>query len=96
MRYILPGVFACWRWTGWEDTQTVDFPGDPERRCDTLARFERIDGSRPPVLLVLEFETEPGSDMAPREGEYRLRLRRKAPFQRDPRVPYDVVGAVVY
>jgi len=96
LRYLLPGAFVHWQWAGWYDSQTVSFPGDPERRCDTVARFERIDGSRPPVLLVLEFESEPGSDMAPREGEYRLRLRREAPFQRDPRVPYDVVGAIVY
>lgn len=96
LRYLLPGVFSRWQWMGWDDSQTVSFPGDPERRCDTVARFERIDGSRPPVLLVVEFETEPGSDMAPREGEYRLRLRRESPFQRDPRVPYDVVGAIVY
>ena len=34
--------------------------------------------------------------MAPREGEYRLRLRRESPFQTEPRVPYDVVGAIVY
>ena len=96
LRFLVPSVFLRWRWNGWDDSQTVSFPGDPERRCDTVARFERIDGTRPPVLLVLEFETEPGSDMQPREGEYRLRLRREAPFQREPHVPYDVVGAIVY
>ena len=96
LRHLLPKVFAHWRWIGWDDSQTVAFPGDPERRCDTVARFERIDGSRLPVLLVLEFETEPTSDMAPREGEYRLRLRRESPFQSKPRVPYDVVGVIVY
>ena len=96
LRFLLPSVFLHWRWLGWDDSQTVSFPGDPERRCDTVARFERIDGTRPPVLLVVEFETEPGSDMAPREGEYRLRLRRESPFQTEPRVPYDVVGAIVY
>ncbi len=96
LRFLLPSVFLHWRWLGWDDSQTVSFPGDPERRCDTVAKFERIDGTRPPVLLVVEFETEPGSDMAPREGEYRLRLRRESPFQTEPRVPYDVVGAIVY
>ena len=96
LRHLLPSVFVRWRWIGWDDSQTVSFPGDPERRCDTVARFERIDGSRPPVALVLEFETEQSADMAPREGEYRLRLRREAPFQSKPHVPYDVVGAIVY
>ena len=96
LRFLLPSVFLHWRWLGWDDSQTVSFPGDPERRCDTVARFERIDGSRPPVLLIVEFESEPASDMAPREGEYRLRLRRESPFQTEPRVPYDVVGAIIY
>jgi hypothetical protein len=45
---------------------------------------------------VVEFETTPGSDIYPREGEYCLRLRREVPFQPSPGVPYDVVGAIVF
>jgi hypothetical protein len=96
LRFLVEGVFKHWKYTGWVDSQAVSFPGDPERRCDTVARFERIDGDRLPVALVVEFETAPGSDMYPREGEYCWRLRREAPFQSRPGVPYDVVGAIVF
>lgn len=96
LRFLVEEAFKHWKCTGWVDSQVVSFPGDPERRCDTVARFERIDGDRLPVALVVEFETAPGSDMYPREGEYCLRLRREVPFQARPGVPYDVVGAIVF
>jgi hypothetical protein len=45
--------------------------------------------------VVIEFQTRPQGDMLERLAEYALRLRRELPYQRDPRVPYEVVGALV-
>jgi hypothetical protein len=32
LRWLLTAVFVAWRWDGWVDTQTVAFPGEPDRR----------------------------------------------------------------
>jgi hypothetical protein len=85
LRFLVSAAFARWKCTGWVNSQVVSFPGDPERRCDTVAELQRIEGDRLPVALVVEFETAPASDMYPREGEYCLRLRREArPFTHGP------------
>lgn len=96
LRFLVGAAFARWKFTGRVDSQVVSFPGGPERRCDTIAEFTRIDVDRLPVALVVEFETDPGSEMYPREGEYCLRLRREVPFQSKPGVPSDVFGAIVF
>jgi hypothetical protein len=94
-RWLLREAVRHWRWTGWLDTQTVPFPGEPERRIDTVAALARIAEDRPPVAAVVEFQTRPVGEMLERVAEYALRLRRELPYQTQPRVPYDVVGVVV-
>jgi hypothetical protein len=84
-----------WRWKGWLETESIPFPGEPERRCDTVAVFERIAGGAPPVAAVIEFQTRPQGDMLERVAEYALRVRREKPYQRDPLVRYDVIGVVL-
>jgi hypothetical protein len=96
LRWLLPvEVFAGWRWAGWLDMRRVAFPGEPDRRCDTVAAFEHQAGTAPPVAVVIEFQSEPRGDMPERLGEYLLRLRREAPAQREPRVPYQAVPVLV-
>jgi hypothetical protein len=87
---------ALWRWSGWVDTQQVAFPGEPDRRCDTVARFERRRGDQPPVAAVVEFMTRPSADIYPRLAEYALRVHREVPFHKRPRVAYRVVTALVH
>lgn len=95
LRWLLPEIFAAWRWDGWLDTQTMSYPGEPDRRSDTVAAFERQSGDAPPVAAVLEFQSRPLGPMLERLAEYALRLRRELPHQLDPRVPYTVVGVLV-
>jgi hypothetical protein len=95
LRWLLPNVFAAWRWDGWIDTQSIAFPGEPERRSDTVAAFERRAGDAPPVAAIIEFQSRPIGPILERMAEYALRVRRESLHQRDPRVPYVVVGVVM-
>lgn len=90
---VAPDAFA---FEGWLDTQTVPFPGEPERRCDTVARLSRRDQLRPPWLVVAEFQLEPDPDMALRLFEYAARLARELrPFPERPRDRFEAGGVVL-
>jgi hypothetical protein len=39
IRWLLPGLDADLGFTRWLDTETVAFPGEPGRRCDTVAEL---------------------------------------------------------
>jgi hypothetical protein len=96
-----PGMFAWmlpdatpaggWGFAGWSDTQTPPFPGEPERRCDTLAVFERVEGDAPPVAAVVEVQAVPQTGMLQRLADYCVRVWEEVPYQRGPAVRYDVV-----
>lgn len=96
LRWVLDNLsWTEWRWTGWVDTQTVPFPGEPDLRPDTVASFERTAGDAPPLAAVIEFMSQPRWIILERLDEYAFRLRRELPYQSDPRVAFDVIGIVV-
>jgi hypothetical protein len=42
LRWLMGEKFwSAWEWKDWLDTQAVPFPGEPDRRMDTVAAFER-------------------------------------------------------
>src|SRR5438094_8708308 len=90
LRELLGEKFwQVWRWRGWQDSQTIPFPGEPDRRLDTLAWFDRPDGASQPLALAIEFLARARADVLPRMAEYTLRVHRELPFQaEDPRVPF--------
>jgi hypothetical protein len=89
-------TWAAWRWTGWIDSQTVPFSGEPDRRMDTVAAFERVSGDAPPLAIVFEFLTRPRAEVLERMAEYTLRVHREIPAQKEhPRVEYSVIGILV-
>jgi hypothetical protein len=88
-------VWSAWRWRGWLDTQAVPFPGERDRRCDTVAWFDRPKGDAPPLAIVIEFMSRPRSEVLERLSEYALSVRREVPLQRDPLVKFDVIGILV-
>ncbi|MGC1649809.1 MAG: hypothetical protein WA741_28625, partial [Candidatus Sulfotelmatobacter sp.] len=87
--------WQAWQWRGWLDSQTIPFPGESDRRLDTLAWFNHADGASPPLALAIEFLARARADVLPRMAEYTLRVHRELPFQKDPIVPYLVIGVVV-
>jgi hypothetical protein len=89
-------TWAAWGWTGWLDSQAVPFPGEADRRMDTVATFERPHGDAPPLAVVIEFLTRPAEEVLRRLAEYALRVHREVPYQEaDPRVEYSVIGLLV-
>jgi hypothetical protein len=87
--------WQAWRFRGWQDSQAIPFPGEPDRRLDTLAWFDRPDGASPPLALAIEFLANACADVLPRMAEYTIRVHREVPFQENPRVPFLVIGVVV-
>ncbi len=77
------------------DSQAVPLPGERDRRCDTVAWFDRPNGDAPPLAVVIEFLSRPCSDVLERLSEYTLAVRRELPLQHDPLVRYDVIGVLV-
>jgi hypothetical protein len=97
LRWVLPARhIAGYDFERWLPTETLAMPGEPERRCDTVAGFQHAAGLQPPLAYVVEFMTTPRTGTLPRLAEYCLRVHREVPVQRDPRVPYRVLCAVVY
>ena len=83
------------RFANWLDSTITGFPGEPERRCDTIAEFLSLNGTLPPVAAIAESMTASTSDMLVRFGEYCLRLRRELVYQSGkPTVPYQIVCGV--
>jgi hypothetical protein len=96
LRWLLGELlWAAWRWVGWLDSQSVPFPGEPDRRMDTVAEFARRAGDAPPLAVVVEFMSKARRATLARVAEYTVRLHRELPAQRDPLVRYDVIGVVM-
>src|SRR5205823_3569428 len=87
--------FQAWQWLGWLDTQSIPFPGEPDRRLDVVAAFRRRAADAPPLAVVVKFLSQPRRAVLERLTEYTLRLRRELPYETDPWVPYDVVGVLI-
>ncbi len=96
LAWLFRSAMVAWRWAGWVDTQNVAFPGEPDRRCDTVAHFERRRGDAAPVAAVVEFMTTPRGEVYPRLAEYALRVHREVPYHTRPLVAYRVVTALIY
>src|SRR6266446_5836369 len=59
LRWLLgEETWQAWCWTGWLDTQAIPLPGEPDRRADVVAAFERLAGDAPPMAVVVEFMSE--------------------------------------
>lgn len=86
LRWLLPTLDMDLAFTRWLDTETIAFPGEPRRRCDTVAELVSRTGSGPSWAVVLEVEARPRSTILDRLLEYVARLLRKlrhGPHKRD-------------
>jgi hypothetical protein len=95
VRWLVPTLAEDLVFTRWLDTETIAFPGEPGRRCDTVAEMVSRGGQAPPWAVVLEMEARPRSTIADRLLEYQARLLRKlrhGPRQRD---RYLVAGVLI-
>jgi hypothetical protein len=86
LRWLLPGLPGDVRFERWLDTHTIPFPGEPDRRCDTVAELVHAQGLAAPWALVNELQTRPDAEILDRLLEYLARARRElrhGPYRRD-------------
>jgi len=84
--WVLADLDADLTFASWLDTEMIAFPGEANRRCDTVAELVSRSGNSPPWALVLEVEARPRAKILARVLEYRARLLRKlrhGPRRRD-------------
>jgi len=96
LAWLLPGLDADLGFTRWLDTETIAFPGEPGRRCDTVAELVSRGGRSAPWALVLEAEARPSPTILDRVLEYEARLLRRlrhGPRRRD---RYLVAAVVIF
>ncbi|HYT93664.1 MAG TPA: hypothetical protein VEL76_33405, partial [Gemmataceae bacterium] len=82
---LRPGVIIPWlfprlrqlHFARWHDSQSAPRPGEPERRCDTLAELLDPQGTSAPWTAVIELFTEADADALDRGVEYVGRFRRE-------------------
>src|SRR5690349_11244553 len=79
----------------WLDTEMIAFPGEPRRRCDTVAELVSRSGGQPPWALVVEVEARPRAAMIGRFPEYLLRVFRRVRHGPRGRDPYLVAGVLI-
>lgn len=95
LRWLLPSLDPDLRFTRWLETQTIPFPGQPDRRCDTVAELTHASGLAPSWMLILELQTEPEADILERLLEYLSRARRELRYGPHGRDKYLVALAVI-
>jgi hypothetical protein len=96
IRWLVPDLDADLGFTRWLDTETIAFPGEPGRRCDTVAELVSRGGKSAPWALVLEAEARPTASIIDRVLEYESRLLRRlrhGPRRRD---RYLVAAVVIF
>ena len=86
LHWLLPRLDPQRAFRRWLDTETIAFPGEPKRRCDTVAELVHREGLEPPWALIVEVEARARSAIVERLLEYELRSAARArhgPHQRD-------------
>ncbi|MBY0227655.1 MAG: hypothetical protein K2W96_00100 [Gemmataceae bacterium] len=76
-RWLLPHLPVGWRYRKPLPSQSAPRPGEPDRRCDTIAELVYEGGMAAPWAAVLELFTNPDSEALDRLGEYLFRFRRE-------------------
>lgn len=74
VHWVMPGMPSTIPFSDWLDSQIAPRPGEPDRRCDTIALLD--DQTTQPWALVTELFTEPDAEALDRTLEYVFRFRR--------------------
>jgi hypothetical protein len=77
LRWLFPNLSRRWRFVRWFDAQSAPRPGEPARRCDTIAELTDSEGTRQPRAVIVELFADPDSDADDRVLEYIGRYRRE-------------------
>lgn len=84
--WILPKLGSGLQFQRWLETQSISYPGESERRCDTVMELVSETGTVPPWAIVVDSQTRPDSSMMGRLLEYLAllyRILRHGPHGKD-------------
>src|SRR5262249_49875711 len=95
LAWLFEGLALTLKVFGWLDTPTLPFPGERDRTCDTVAELAEAAEGGPRWAALIEFETDPESDILDRELEYVARLRRALRYGPQERERYQVIAGLV-
>jgi hypothetical protein len=85
-QWLFPRLKPSLKYSRWLDSQSAPRPGEPDRRCDTLAELVDEEGLMPRWVMIVELFTDADSDAIDRAMEYVGRYRgelRHGPGNRD-------------
>ena len=60
-RWLFPRLPASLGWKRWMDSQSAPRPGEPDRRCDTIAELIDEEGRIPPWAMIVELFSDADS-----------------------------------
>src|ERR1700733_6515088 len=96
LAWVFPRLEARLRFSRWLDAQSAPRPGEPDRRCDTIAEVVHREGLSHPRAVVIELFTQADADALDRTGEYLWRFRREVRHGPHGRDKYPFVAAMIF
>ena len=94
--WLFPRTAQSMRWSRWLDSQSAPRPGEPDRRCDTIAELVHREGLTHPRAVVIELFTQSDAEALDRTGEYLWRFRRDLPHGPYDKDKYPFVAALLF
>src|SRR5262249_54382939 len=94
--WLFPQASQVMRWSRWLDSQSAPRPGEPDRRCDTIAELVHWEGLTHPRALVIELFTQADAEALDRTGEYLWRFRRDLRHGPHGQDKYPFVAALLF
>ncbi len=94
--WLFPRAWESFRFKRWLDAQSAPRPGEPDRRCDTIAELVHREKLSHPRAAVVELFTRPDSEALDRSGEYLWRFRRELRHGPHGRDKYPFVAVLIF
>ena len=94
--WLFPGTAPAMRWSRWLDSQSAPRPGEPDRRCDTIAELVHREGLTHPRAVVIELFTQSDTEALDRTGAYLWRFRRDLRHGPHDKDKYPFVAALLF
>ena len=94
--WLFPRASGVMRFARWMDSQCAPRPGEPDRRCDTIAELVHQEGLTHPRAVVIELFTQADAEALDRTGEYLWRFRRELRHGPHGRDKYPFLAAMIF
>jgi hypothetical protein len=96
LAWLFPNAMRRMQFARWLDSQSAPRPGEPDRRCDTIAELTDRAGTSPPRAVVVELFTAADAEALDRTTEYLGRFRRELRHGPHDRDKYPFLAAMIF